>query len=315
MIASFLITDSRTAPYTPVDYGDETNLLGIDEDIFHLYEKPNSPHSDCGNFASRSCTPDCDDFSFDWEESSKKLEQPENEQYCVETSKSGPIVRRVQSILKRPSVYFSGDNVSDNMTNVDGDFLDLRRSASQLHKNITSRSPRKLRKKRSSANIPASDEKTSPLRKRMSMASMISRISFRKPDDEDTPPLPLSKLVNTSVSSAALNLPKGVVQSGKGIGFHYAPTSSRSHVSLSSVSRKSCFSGFTAMLKHHHKDASNMKRSRHDVMNHIYGSSWSMHTNNEAQMSTVTFTLPDGLGRRVDSIDTEQLQHHNHKSN
>lgn len=292
-----------------MDYGDETNLLGVDEDIFHVYEKPGSPHLESDSASPVPDSPDCDGFSFDWDGNVQKKGAPgdnlhENNTEC---SASGA-VRRVRSILKRPSVYFSGDFSADQVTNANSDFLDLQRSSSQLHKNATPRGPRKLRKKRSSVAASSFVQSPSALSKRKSVASMISRISFRRPDDDEgLPPLPVLKFLDASdmsVSSAALNLPKGIVQSGKGIGFHYAPPASRSRLSLSSATKRSCFSGLKMLCKGPCRSSGEAGKSRHDVMNHIYGSTWSMHTN-EAQMSTVTFTLPEGLGRRVDSLDIQ----------
>lgn len=289
-----------------MDYGDETNLLGVDEDIFHSYEKLDSPHLDSDKLTQRSASPDCDGFSFDWERNVKKHSIIGDHvlQETIESPKAGA-VHRVRSILKRPSVYFSGDTSTDQAPTNDGDFLNLQRSTSQLHKNITPRCPRKLRKKRSSVTPSSPAHSASALSKRKSVASMISRISFRKPeDDEDIPPLPkFLDASDRSISSAALNLPKGVIQTGKGIGFHYAPPSCRSRLSLSSVTKKSCFSGLRQLFNGQYRKSDEAEKSRHVVMNHIYGSTWSVHTNNEARMSTVTFTLPEGLGRRIDSVD------------
>lgn len=104
---------------------------------------------------------------------------------------------------------------------------------------------------------------------------------------------------DVGVSCGTVNLPPGITQTGKGIGFTPAQLTSRSRMSVVSVAPNSCMRGLAAMFGFGKKPPP-VPRTRDEVMQQIYGSTWSVH---EAQNSTVTFGIPDGLGPRRDSVD------------
>lgn len=214
---------------------------------------------------------------------------------------NSPVIRNIRSILKSPSLRFQEHSALGDTALKHTDFLDLNRSGTHLGIFETPDRPRKLRKKRSS-HVPGIENRNSTLTNRKSMVSLFSLSSTKNLKvAESTSP---NRLPNyeTSVSSCTVNLPKGVVQSGKGIGFTYTPPASRSHLSLASVASSSCFGKLGNLLHRLGRSTENLPKSRADVMQQIYGSTWSI-SQTEARMSAVTFGIPDGLGRRVDSND------------
>lgn len=283
------------------------DLLDVDEDIFHFYDKSDLPEIDNSLDTDVSVF---DGFTFTWDPSSKSP----GEQTVVPTApnsvdpenQDGPLPQKrsnIRSILKSPSIYFSGDTKGAEPKN-SGDFLDLCHSTSRLSLSATSEHPRKLRKRR----LSGSAARPSALSKRKSMVSILSEIGIGKGGVNKTvPPNKYQDGCESSMSSGNLNLPKGIVHSGRGIGFTCASheVASRSRLSLSSMKTQTCFKSILILFGRHRKSPENLPRSRNDVMQQIYGSTWSIHTN-EAQMSTGTFGIPDGLGRRVDSIDLQQ---------
>lgn len=288
---------SPPAPYIP--YGDEVDLLCIDEDIFHFYETSDlpalddSPDTDTSGF---------DGFSFTWEPSifspgEETVAEPDAT--CLETLDVLPRTKldRIRSILKSPSIHFATDSKATE-DHGSGDFLDLRHSTSRLSVGGKKAPPKKLRKKRMS--VPGA--RSSFLSTRKSMSSILNEINISK---EMRKGAESNKGCENSTSGGTLDLPKGIVQSGRGIGFTYNPQASRSRISLSSTTTNSCFKGISVLFSGRGSAQENIPRSRNEVMQQIYGSTWSLHTN-EAQASTVTFGIPDGLGRRADSVDLQQ---------
>ncbi|KAL5534511.1 hypothetical protein ACEPAG_974 [Sanghuangporus baumii] len=286
-------------PYIPC--GDEVDLLEVDEEIFHFYDKSDLPELD--NSPSPAAS-DFDGFTFTWQPSTTSPGDETFAHSCrssavleVHESTSPSKKSNIRSILKSPSVYFtrnSGTSDADKLTN----FLDLRHSTSRI--NFTAKKPRKLVKKRLSSGA-----RSSVLSPRRSMVSMLGEMSVDKAKlYRNTSRSRYRAGCKGSLSSGTISLPKGVVQTGQGIGFTYIPQASRSRLSFSSTKTQSCFKGISKLFGRGSDSPENLPRSRNEVMQQIYGSTWSINTN-EAQMSTVSFGIPDGLGRRVDSLDLQ----------
>lgn len=293
------LTELRfTAPYIP--YGDEVDLLDAGDEIhnYHSFDKS-------GDISSEDQDPDSDPaqldgFEFTWDRwaspETPLLDAfpatPYSEEF-VHESRDGQ--NKARSVFRNPSVYFARDSRNATKTS---DFLDLCYSTSQLSLN-NSTHPRRLRKRRQSQhNLQSS----SALTARKSMMSMLSEIGARKIKEKKSTISGKHKSgCESGVSCGTLDLPNGITQTGRGIGFTPAHHSaSRSHVSLASVAPRSCIKGLSALLGFRRSKPPPLPKSRDEVMQQIYGSTWSVH---EAQMSTVTFGIPDGLGPRRDSVD------------
>ncbi|KAL5535258.1 hypothetical protein ACEPAF_3352 [Sanghuangporus sanghuang] len=292
---------SYQPPYIPC--GDEVDLLEVDEEIFHFYDKSDLPELD----NSPSAASDFDGFTFTWQ----PITTSPGDETIAHSCRSSAVLEaheitrpskrsNIRSILKIPSVYFTRDSGTSD-TAKPTDFLDLRHSTSRI--NFSAKRPRKLVKKR-----PSSGARSSVLSTRRSMVSMLSKTSV------DKARLCRSDSRNKyragcegSLSNGTINLPKGVVQTGQGIGFTYVPQASRSRLSLSSTKTQSCFKSISKLFGRDSDSPENLPRSRNEVMQQIYGSTWGVHTD-EAQMSTVSFGIPDGLGRRVDLLDLQALK-------
>ncbi|KAL5518698.1 hypothetical protein ACEPAH_381 [Sanghuangporus vaninii] len=299
-----LFTDLRSchrdsAPYIPC--GDEVDLLEVEDEIFDFYDKSNLPELD--NSPSPAAS-DFDGFTFTWQPSTTSPGDETAAHSCrssavLETheSTSPSKISNIRSILKIPSVYFTRDTgTSDTVKPTD--FLDLRQSTSRI--NFSAKRPRKLVKKRLSSGV-----RSSVLSTRRSTVSMLSKTSVDKARLFRTDSRSKYRAgCKNSLSSGTTNLPKGVVQTGRGIGFTYIPQASRSRLSLSSTKTQSCFKSISKLFGRGSDSPENLPRSRNEVMQQIYGSTWSVHMN-EAQMSTVSLGIPDGLGRRVDSLDLQ----------
>ena len=197
-----------------------------------------------------------------------------------------------RSIFRNPSVYFARDSRNATKTS---DFLDLGYSTSQLSLHESTR-PRKLRKQPTAR----SNLNSSALASRKSIVSMLSEFNIRKIKEKKSAISSKHKFgFEKGVSCGTINLPQGVTQTGQGIGFTPAHHASRSHMSVVSVAPTSCMKGLATLFGFRKKPPP-PPRTREEIMQQIYGSTWSVH---EAQMSTVTFGIPDGLGPRRDSID------------
>lgn len=213
---------------------------------------------------------------------------------------------QVRSILKTPSQYFPGDFIP-----VSG-FPEIQRCTSKASLSAT---PNKLRKRKSS--LPKVANRSSVLGGRKSFSSFLALSSPKSSHtqrDASSPETPKKStrhsVYRLSVSSAIPNLPDGVVQSGRGIGYSHTPQGSRSKLSLVSVNTTSCFKLFSlSNLRQMSCNRTTTPRTRTDVMQQIYGSNWSIAQSIEGRMSSITFGIPEGLGRRVDDEDIPPLPH------
>lgn len=212
--------------------------------------------------------------------------------------RSSPVIRHIRSILKEPSARFSADRHSGLKHSVKTEMEDTN---SCQNTTATPERSQKLRKRRSS--VPSNAAQPSFVSNRKPSVSLSvepsptaapGRNKLRKQNrlscSSGPPPLP--------------DLPRDIVQNGRGIGYTHTPPGSRSHISLSSIASKSCFASLASGLglRKREKVGANLPvRSRTMIMQQIYGSSWSIGLDNEARTSTVTFGIPDGLGPRVDS--------------
>ena len=283
-----------TAPYIP--YGDEVDLLDAGDQLYASFDKQESEYGE----TEQDCDLDTfDGFTFTWDRWASPETPildafpatPYSEDFvqasCDEQKKG-------RSIFRNPSVYFARDSRNATKTS---DFLDLCYSTSQLSLHESTR-PRKLRKR----SMSRSNLQQSALASRKSILSMLSELSVRKIKEKKSTISAKHKTgtgCETAVSSGVPNLPSGVTQTGRGIGFTPAHHESRSRMSLASVAPSSCIKGLSALLRFKNKPPPPPK-SHDEVARQIYGSTWSLH---EAQMSTVTFGIPDGLGPRRDSVD------------
>lgn len=252
------------------------------------------------------------DYSFSWAPGASFINEPATAitssrlsrqyvavQHAHEAPPTDPSrsLRNVRSILKQPSQRLLDEDKQPGAKH------GLRRSGSLYSETFEiARSNKPIDKHTS---LPPNPSRTSVISKRLSLASLFTETDSGKKRRRNK----LKKrsrqslCVPSAVSREPLCLPPGITQSGRGIGYTHASTVSRSHLSLTNLSTKACFSALGALLGGKNDSAENLPRSRNDVMQHIYGSNWSVAHTNEAVMSTVNFGIPDGLGRRVDSID------------
>ncbi|KLO20009.1 hypothetical protein SCHPADRAFT_24760 [Schizopora paradoxa] len=207
-----------------------------------------------------------------------------------------PRSSEVKSILRSPTRHFPGDSLSV------ADFPSIRRSMSRASLGST---PRKLQKKRST--MTGTTPRLSVLANRKSMSSLLGIAGSDVKDDSPCvdPMGPSVRRLDSSasVSSATPNLPAGIVQTGRGIGYSHTPQASRSKISLVSIKSNSCFGKikFPNINMLACKSADNLPRTRKDVMQQIYGSNWSI------AHSTINFGIPEGLGQRVDEDEVPPL--------
>lgn len=208
----------------------------------------------------------------------------------------------VRSILKEPSDRFPADERPplDVLLKAFEDAEMKRQDSQQCNVNVL-KQPRKLRKRRSC--IPSTVVESSAISKHRSVSSLF--IAVFHTEGKAVNKLRKKNRLSDCRQSSSNNydLPRGVVQSGKGIGYTHTPPASRSRLSFSSVASGSCFGKLGFSLNSGRKSTDNLQSSHTQVMQQIFGSNWSIAHTNEARMSTVTFGIPDGLGRRVDSMD------------
>ena len=276
------------------------DLLHIDEEIFHRYEESDLLELD-DTPLDNVATDAFDGYSFIWHPEEDEGDADDFGKLRVVKSgnyEAAPVLRNIRSILKSPSPRFQEHPGIGESICKQTDFLDLNRSATRFEMFCTPDRRRKLRKKRSS--VAGASKPDSIVSKRKSVVSLFSVYSAKNSKSKEAVATNQLSNFEASVSSNTLNLPKGIVQSGKGIGFTYTPPASRSHLSLASVASTSCFGKLGVLINKLGKSSENLPKSRTDVMQQIYGSTWSI-SQTEARMSTVTFGIPDGLGRRVDS--------------
>lgn len=292
-------TCRRPAPYIPC--GDEVDLLEVDEENFHFYDKLNFRELDD---SPPSAASDFDDFTFSWDPDpvlpcdntvAQSYESP-----AADPDKRGtaPSQRKsiARSVLKSRSLYFARDSRPSDVVE-SSNFLDLGDATVKF--NRSGKRPRKLVKKRP----PSSGVRSSVLSTRRSTISMLSEMNVGRVKTWKTALRgKYSAGCEGSMSCTTVAFPEGIVQTGRGIGFTYIPQASCSRLSLSSTKTQSCLRSISRLFKMGSDFPENLPRSRDEVMQHIHGSTWSVHTN-EAQMSTISLGTPDGFGRRADSLD------------
>lgn len=208
----------------------------------------------------------------------------------------------VRSILKEPSERFAADERPplDVLLKTFEDAEMKRQDSEQCIENVL-KQPRKLRKRRSC--IPSTVVDSPAISKHRSVSSLFINV-FNTEGKAVNKLRKKNRLSNCRRSSSNnYDLPRGVVQTGRGIGYTHTPPASRSRLSFSSVASGSCFGKLGFSLNSGRKSTDNLQSSHTQVMQQIFGSNWSIAHTNEARMSTVTFGMPDGLGRRVDSMD------------
>jgi hypothetical protein len=212
-------------------------------------------------------------------------------------------LRKVRSILKVSSRKVSSAEEVAEPGNALEDDLGLQRHAQPTSKSVSQHRSRQSLDQRS--NFTDKPSRSSMVSKRLSISSLFSesdremkrkRNKLRKKSRQ-------SLCLPQAVSYEALDLPPGVTQSGRGIGYTYRSPTSQSRLSLNQLNAKNFLSILGGFLSGKNTSAENLPNSRNDVMQHIYGSNWSVAHTAEAMMSTTNFGIPDGLGRRVDSMD------------
>ncbi|KAI5123727.1 hypothetical protein M0805_000320 [Coniferiporia weirii] len=298
-------TKGYPAPYFPPKYYDGAEL-DHDEVI-----------SSCGgsdllepNDGLITDSLDFDGYTFVWDFSSggceaHRLAQDGSNMAAFKDACNGysfPAIKdHVRSILKSPSLYFPGDPTIAGSARPES-FLDLRRSTPGLGLCTTPERTGKLRKKKLSTG-------STPVRSlipsaRKSVSSIFSEVGIGICREREKSTLRKEHFARheSPETTGTLNLPKGVVQSGRGIGFTYVHPASQSRLSPSSVTPRSCFSGFSTLVKRFGGSSDDLEGSKDGAVQKVYGNTWSVHTN-EAQMSNVTFGMPDGLGHCMESVE------------
>lgn len=195
-------------------------------------------------------------------------------------SKSARRAEKVRSILKSPSQFFPGDS------NPVASFPEPPPCP-------TEERMRKLRKRRSSfvPGTGSNGKRTSIISHRKSISSIFEKSTSTK----------RLSIINGPDIPEVPNLPHGIIQQGRGIGYTHASPVTHSRLSLASLkSTTSCFAKLVSALGGGAlvTPADKVPKSRNEIMQQIYGSTWSV--NSAARMSSVTFGIPEGLGRRVD---------------
>lgn len=237
-------------------------------------------------------TSDFDEFSYDWDPALGAPEEKLDTGYTLDSPRSS--AQKVRGILKSSS----GDPFSTKAVyETSGDFLNLCSSSRvSFHQGLGR--PRKLQKTRPSE----AGSRSSILQNRRSMISIISEMSKKslvggKSTNKSR------KLCEGSVSSGTLNLPKGVVQNGRGIGFTHVPQAAQSQISISSSTNQSCLKCLALFSSWPISASRSVFKTKKNIMQQTYGSTWSVQT--DACMSTVSLETPDGLGRQVESKKKE----------
>lgn len=283
------------APFIPPNYEVKSRYSDFDEENFHFYEQSDLLEIDH--------TPVQDDsenlfdgYSFTWNPKSHALASSklgDDTLGLPKASSSLPIIQNIRSIIKSRSLQFplqKRSNAEDLISL--SDFLDLDKSASRFSAFGTPDKPRKLRKRHSIALV-----KTTRHNKSSHMPSTLSRcINTEEKNDiqerrklrkrcQSTSQTPISNLVS---------LPKGIVQSGRGIGFTYTPPMSRSRVSLASVNSRNCFGKLNFF------NTKPITRVREAGMQ-TNGSTWSLPQSDEGRTSVVTLGMPEDVNRHIES--------------
>ena len=272
------------APFVPGESEEHLTHCAIDERVFHLRDEEcleEVCHSGELEFFDKKAFEWCPDYSNPYSSGSSASDTDvEQAEYLAGQA-------NVTGILKE-STQFVPRDIHDSFYH-----QSILPSCQSL--SVKETRPRKLRKKRMSNSVNPARFSTLSNRK--------SFLSLRGPKNVSDGSKKHSAACQSVYGVSAF--PNGIFQSGKGIGYTYTPPASRSRLSLSSIATKSCFGGLNQVFHGLGKSNDNLPRTQGQGLQQSYGSSWSVAHSNEARMSTVTFDLPEGLGRRVDSEDQE----------
>ena len=259
-----------------------------------------------------------EDYSFSWAPNACFINQPAPDngkqrlskhyvsvlQKSTDSCQISDSLGNVRSILKDPSQTRSGTERLEPGDAL-GFEIDILLHSTPAH-NESSQQRNLQQRNNGRASLAHKPSLASVLSKRLSISSLRSNKTL---SNEKRKRNVLKKRSRQSVFSAhavsheAPSLPPGIIQSGRGIGYTFTPQSSHSRLPLRKAASRKCLSMLNSLVGAKNASAENLPRNRDDVMQHIYGSNWSVAHTTEAMLSTINFGIPEGLGRRVDSID------------